>query len=180
MNLSPSNVDDVHKLALEHVTPFVRWGGEARVDRSLIKLLSRLGLVAPFFATEFGGSGDGRVCATLLCSYREDLVRASPEASTALAMPAKRYAANRGQRRGRARAWVEHRADDHRIDCLVQPGLNWPAWSAARTVAMSGRIGFVSGACSPACARGRAAHRQRWPEVADGESDLPASHRCRA
>ena len=85
MNLSPSNVDDVHKLALEHVTPFVRWGGEARVDRSLIKLLSRLGLVAPFFATEFGGSGDGLVSATLLCSYREGLARVSPEASTALA-----------------------------------------------------------------------------------------------
>ena len=85
MILSPADVGAVHRLALEHVTPFVCWGGAARVDRGLIKLLSRLGLVAPFFAAEFGGSGDGRVSATLLCNYREGLARVSPEASTALA-----------------------------------------------------------------------------------------------
>ena len=85
MTPSPANVDEVHKLAVAHVTPFVCWGGEARVDRGLIKLLSRLGLVAPFFSAEFGGTGDGRVSATLLCNYREGLARVSPEASTALA-----------------------------------------------------------------------------------------------
>ena len=85
MTPSPANVDEVHKLAVAHVTPFVCWGGEARVDRGLIKLLSQLGLVAPFFSAEFGGTGDGRVSATLLCNYREGLARVSPEASTALA-----------------------------------------------------------------------------------------------
>lgn len=77
------DVDTVHRLAQEHIR--VAPDASAGVNRDLIKQFSQLGLMAPFFAMEFGGSGNGDVSATLLCQYREGLARASPQASTALA-----------------------------------------------------------------------------------------------
>lgn len=77
------DVDVVHAWANEHISSHVRLGGEGRVDRVLMRQLSDL--LGPFFAKELGGTGDGALSATLLCTYREGVARVSAEASTALA-----------------------------------------------------------------------------------------------
>ena len=78
--------DDVERIAREHMMPLLgRDDPGSGVNRDLIKSFSTHGLMSPFFARQFGGTGDGGVSATLLCQYREGLARVSPQASTALA-----------------------------------------------------------------------------------------------
>ena len=82
---SAMDADSVYQSTRERIAQLSPVGHEARVSRPLIKEFSRMGLMAPFFAKNFGGTGDGRVNATLLCGIREGLARTSAEASTALA-----------------------------------------------------------------------------------------------
>ncbi|MGE0230295.1 MAG: acyl-CoA dehydrogenase family protein [Flavobacteriaceae bacterium] len=83
MNLN--DPDAVEALARTHLAKHVVIGGEARVNRDLIGDMVALGLFAPFFSADVGGTGDGTVSATRLCAVREGLARVSTEASTAFA-----------------------------------------------------------------------------------------------
>ena len=86
METETLDADEVQRLAAVRIAPFVQLGGAARVHRPLLAELAAMGLLAPFFPKEFGGTGDGSFSATLLSSCREGLARVSTEASTALAI----------------------------------------------------------------------------------------------
>ena len=64
---SAMDADSVYQSTRERIAQLSPVGHAARVSRPLIKELTRMGLMAPFFAQTYGGSGDGQVSATLLC-----------------------------------------------------------------------------------------------------------------
>lgn len=63
----------------------VRFGQQASFNGDLMRDLAGLDLFRPFYPKEFGGTGEGRISATLLCNIREGLARVSPEFSTSFA-----------------------------------------------------------------------------------------------
>ncbi len=79
------DVESIFRRTRDRIAELSPTDHPARVSRPLIKELSRMGLMAPFFDTTYGGTGNGQVNATLLCGIREALARTSAEASTALA-----------------------------------------------------------------------------------------------
>lgn len=79
------NADEFEALARDRLAKHVRIGQPVRFNPDLMRDLAALGLFKPFYPKDFGGSGDGRVSATLLCNIREGLARVSPEFSTSFA-----------------------------------------------------------------------------------------------
>lgn len=79
------DADAFEALGRERLAHHVRIGQPVSFNRDLMRDLATLGLFKPFYPKDFGGSGDGRVSATLLCSIREGLARVSPEFSTSFA-----------------------------------------------------------------------------------------------
>lgn len=79
------DADEFEALARERLARHVRIGQPVSFNTALMRDLAGLGLFRPFYPKEFGGSGDGRVSATLLCNIREGLARVSPEFSTSFA-----------------------------------------------------------------------------------------------
>lgn len=79
------DADQFEALARDRLGHHVRIGQPVGFNADLMRDLAGLGLFKPFYPGEFGGSGDGRVSATLLCNIREGLAHVSPEFSTSFA-----------------------------------------------------------------------------------------------
>ena len=83
--LEGRDADSFEAMARDHLAQHVRIGQPVSFNPALMRDLAGQGLFRPFYPKEFGGTGSGRVSATLLCNIREGLARVSPEFSTSFA-----------------------------------------------------------------------------------------------
>lgn len=79
-------VDELRALAHDRLVPVAEAGPPGRVSRELVEALAATGLLPRLFPRDLGGSVDGRVSASELCTIREALASESPAAETTLAV----------------------------------------------------------------------------------------------
>ncbi|MEO7126587.1 MAG: acyl-CoA dehydrogenase family protein [Nakamurella sp.] len=78
-------IDDIHRVAVDHLREVAAAGTAGHVNRPLIHALGAHGLLKRLFGGD--GAGEGRKAAALdLCLLRETLAEVSTEAETALAL----------------------------------------------------------------------------------------------